>query len=112
MGLALEVDYSPCEAERHVVTLLHGGEMPTITTVSSREFNQDVSRVKKAAERGPVMITDRGRPAHVLLSIEEYQKLTARKQNILELISCPEADAIDFEIPMLGNEVYKPYDFS
>lgn len=41
----------------------------TITTLSSREFNQGVSGVKKAAKRGPVFITDRGRPAHVLLSI-------------------------------------------
>lgn len=40
-----------------------------ITTLSSREFNQDTSRAKKAADAGPVIITDRGRPAHVLLSI-------------------------------------------
>jgi prevent-host-death family protein len=43
----------------------------TITTLSSREFNQDTSRAKKAAREGPVFITDRGKPAHVLLSIEE-----------------------------------------
>ena len=49
--------------------------MPT-TTVSSREFNQDTSRAKKAAKLGPVFITDRGQPAHVLLSIDEYRKLT------------------------------------
>lgn len=38
------------------------------TTLSSREFNQDTSGAKKAANEGPVFITDRGRPAHVLLS--------------------------------------------
>ena len=48
----------------------------TITTISSREFNQDTSGAKKAASKGPVFITDRGKPAHVLLSIEDYQKLT------------------------------------
>jgi prevent-host-death family protein len=47
-----------------------------ITTLSSREFNQDTSRAKKAAAEGPVFITDRGKPAHVLLSIEEYQRIT------------------------------------
>jgi prevent-host-death family protein len=83
-----------------------------ITTFTSREFNQDTSRAKKAAERGPVFITDRGKPAHVLLSIDEYQRLTQKKKNILELLSCPEADAIDFELPILGNEIYKPFDFS
>ncbi len=43
-----------------------------ITTLSSREFNQDTGRAKKASKNGPVFITDRGRPAHVLLTIEEY----------------------------------------
>lgn len=37
-----------------------------ITTLSSREFNQDTSRAKKAALIGPVFITDRGKPAHVI----------------------------------------------
>ena len=44
----------------------------TTTTLSSRELNQDVGRAKRAARLGPVFITDRGRPAHVLLSIEDY----------------------------------------
>ncbi|AZE22438.1 VapB protein (antitoxin to VapC) [Pseudomonas chlororaphis subsp. aureofaciens] len=44
-----------------------------ITTISSREFNQDTSGAKKASRNGPVIITDRGRPAHVLLSIEDYE---------------------------------------
>jgi prevent-host-death family protein len=43
--------------------------------MTSREFNQDTSGAKKAAERGPVFITDRGRPAHVLISFEAYEKL-------------------------------------
>jgi prevent-host-death family protein len=47
------------------------------TTLSSREFNQDTSRAKKAAAEGPVFITDRGRPAHVLISIAEYRRLRA-----------------------------------
>lgn len=46
-----------------------------MTVLSSREFNQDAGRAKKAARRGPVFITDRGRPAHVLLTIEDYRKL-------------------------------------
>jgi hypothetical protein len=32
----------------------------TITTLSSREFNQDTGRAKKLAGNGPVFITDRG----------------------------------------------------
>ena len=34
-----------------------------ITTLSSRAFHQDVSRAKRAADKGPVVITDRGAPA-------------------------------------------------
>jgi prevent-host-death family protein len=45
------------------------------TTMTSRQFNQDTSRAKKAAESGPVVITDRGRPAHVLLTFHDYERL-------------------------------------
>jgi prevent-host-death family protein len=75
----------------------------TITTLSSREFNQDASGAKKAANQGPVFITDRGRPAHVLLSIAEYQKLTASPSNIVDMLAMPEADEIDFDPPRTAN---------
>lgn len=60
------------------------------TTLSSREFNQDTSGAKKAAKEGPVIITDRGRPAHVLLSIEDYLKLTGSAVSIADLLAMPE----------------------
>lgn len=60
-----------------------------LTTISSREFNQNTSEAKKAAKNGPVFITDRGRPAHVLLSIDEYRRLTGKGKNILELLAMP-----------------------
>ena len=71
----------------------------TITTLSSREFNQDSNRAKKAARQGPVFITDRGRPAHVLLSIEEYQRLTGDRRKIADLLAMPGAEDIAFEPP-------------
>ncbi len=71
--------------------------MMAITTISSREFNQDTSSAKKATLQGPVIITDRGRPAHVLLSIEEYQKLTGINANIVDLLVMPEAADIEFD---------------
>jgi prevent-host-death family protein len=58
----------------------------TITTFSSREFNQDASGAKKAASNGPVFITDRGRPAHVLLTIEDYQRLTGEHISLLRAL--------------------------
>ncbi len=67
------------------------------TTLSSRDFNQDTSRAKKAAAEGPVFITDRGKPAHVLLSIEEYRRLSGQRRNIVDALSMPGLADIDFD---------------
>ena len=82
-----------------------------ITTLSSREFNRDTGRAKRAAKKGPVLITDRGRPAHVLLSFEQYRKLTGKPQNILDLLAMPEAADIDFEPPRLNGKFLRPARF-
>lgn len=73
----------------------------TITTLSSRELNQDIGRAKKAAAKGPVFITDRGKPAHVLLSIDEYRRITGERRSLAEALSMPGLSEIDvdFEFP-------------
>jgi prevent-host-death family protein len=71
----------------------------TITTLSSREFNQDTSRAKKASLGGPVFITDRGKPAHVLLSIEAYQRLSGTRRSIVDALSMPGLSTIEVEFP-------------
>ncbi|HWX01937.1 type II toxin-antitoxin system Phd/YefM family antitoxin [Collimonas sp.] len=73
----------------------------TITTLSSREFNQHASEAKKAANNGPVFITDRGRPAHVLLSFDEYQKITGGTRKIADLLAMPGMEDIELNIPPL-----------
>lgn len=83
----------------------------TISTFSSREFNQDVSRIKKAARQGPVFITDRGHPAHVLLSIEDYLKLTQTKETIVDLLAMPDSADIDFEAPKMKGSIYRVEEF-
>jgi prevent-host-death family protein len=71
-----------------------------ITTISSREFNQDTSRAKKAAANGPVFITDRGAPAHVLLTIEEYRRLTTGRDSIIKRLGLPAGiEDVELEIP-------------
>jgi prevent-host-death family protein len=69
----------------------------SITTLSSREFNQDSNRAKKAALHGPVFITDRGKPAHVLLSIDDYRKLAGHQASIADLLAMPGVEDIDFD---------------
>lgn len=71
----------------------------TITTISSREFNQGASEAKRAASNGPVFITDRGRPAHVLMTFEDYQRLTKQKRNIADSLAMPDSTDIEFEPP-------------
>ena len=83
----------------------------TVTTLSSREFNQDTSRAKKAASEGPVFITDRGRPAHVLLSIEEYRRITGQRRSLVQALSMPGLSDIEAEFPRLS-ELSRPTDFS
>ena len=82
----------------------------TVTTLSSREFNQDTSGAKRAAEDGPVFITDRGKPAHVLLSIAEYQRLVGKQTSIVDLLSMPDVADIDFDPPKLDLKL-RPVDF-
>jgi len=39
--------------------------------------------------------------AHVLLSIEEYQRLTGNTQSIVDSLAMPNAEKIDFDPPKL-----------
>lgn len=92
----------PLTKPTDVVTCLHycWQEVATLhTTLSSREFNHDTSGAKKAALRGPVFITDRGRPAHVLLSIEEYQRLAGGNTCIIDVLAMPGVEDIAFDPP-------------
>ena len=84
----------------------------SITSITSREFNQDVSKAKRAATKGPVFITDRGHIAHVLLTIEDYQKVTDKEKSVVELLAMPDAADIDFEPPRLSNDIHRPADLS
>jgi hypothetical protein len=83
-----------------------------ITTVSSREFNQDASSAKKAAAKGPVFITHRGHPAHVLLTIEAYRKLTRSTGSIIDLLAMPQDCDIEFDPPRLKSALYRPADLT
>jgi prevent-host-death family protein len=83
-----------------------------ITKLSSRDFNQDTSRAKRAAKRGPVFITDRGRPSHVLLTVEEYQRITGGHKSIVDSLAMPAASEIEFEPPRLRGNLHKPADLT
>src|SRR5262245_42779829 len=87
--------------QSHVLLCQHcmGRGAMSITTLSSREFQQNASQAQKAAQDGPVFITSRGKPVHVLLSIEEYRRITGKQQKIGDLLYMPGAEDIELEIP-------------
>lgn len=79
--------------------------MPILT---SREFNQGVSRAKRAADEGPVIITDRGKPAYVLMRHDTYRRLCGRERGIRALLSHPESEDVEFEPPRIGDDRPRP----
>lgn len=90
----------------------------TPTTFTSREFNQDTARAKRAAKDGPVFITSRGETSYVLLTKQEYDRLKAAETNepkkfvsLAEALADnrPEAD-FEFEIPEFKG-VFKGFEF-
>lgn len=80
-----------------------------MATFTAREFNQDVSAAKRAADQGPVVITDRGEPAYVLLSISDYNGMRDKRSIVdrLEMDDdfdfdfAPEPMQVEFRIPEL-----------
>lgn len=63
--------------------------------LTSREFNRDVSHAKREARAEPVLITDRGQPTHVLMSIADFRRLTGEGENILDILAMPQATELD-----------------
>ena len=77
-----------------------------MATVSARKFNQDVSAAKRAASEGPVVITDRGKPSYVLLSIDDYRRLLADERSIVDWLSAD--DGIDLDPERLKINLQAP----
>lgn len=76
---------------------------PTIiATISSREFEHDIGRAKRAAENGPVLITDRGEPAFVLMRFDAYHRMVEGVPRIRDLLDQPGIEEIEFEPPRFG----------
>ena len=82
-------------------------------SVSSRDFNQDLSGAKRAALDGPVFITDRGKPSFVLLSIDEYQTLTKAKLSLSDAFAqLPSEINDDVEFRRLPSDLPRPANLS
>lgn len=65
---------------------------------TARRFNQDTAGAKRAAEDGPVYVTDRGRPSHVLLTFGEYARLTGGGDLVARIGADAAAGDIEFDV--------------
>lgn len=77
---------------------------------SARELNQDVGKVKRAAAVAPVSITDRGKPAFVMMTQEEYERLRARRPSLLDILSDPRPEAdfpFDPDLSFMDDEDFR-----
>jgi hypothetical protein len=76
----------------------------SITTVSAREFARDLAHAKRATTRGPVFVTDRGKPTYALLKIEDYYKLTGdNPKSLLDVMNSLPCGEFEFEPPRLDS---------
>jgi prevent-host-death family protein len=66
-----------------------------LKSFSSREFNQDVSKAKRVALDEPVFVTDRGKPTHVLLSLDSYRQLVGKSEMLADLLASAEPIAAE-----------------
>jgi len=73
--------------------------------MSAREFNRDVSAAKREANDGPVVITDRGEPAYVLLSIDDYRRMGDKAPSLVDRLSMDDEPEIEFDPVCLELEV-------
>ena len=73
-----------------------------MATMTSREFNQDVSQAKRSARLEPVFITDRGKPSHVLLSFETFRQMSGQAETIIDLLAMPDGADVDVEAARSG----------
>lgn len=61
-------------------------------TVTASEFSKKVGLYQSIAQREPVIVTSHGREEAVLISAEEYRRLTRRRRRPYLIEDLPEAD--------------------
>ncbi len=75
-----------------------GGRSPR-----AREILQTVSRAKRAAEQGLLIISVAGKPAYAVLSWEDYCRLCPDGPGVVELPAEPGVQVINFDPPRIGD---------
>ncbi|MBN2971515.1 type II toxin-antitoxin system Phd/YefM family antitoxin [Roseomonas aeriglobus] len=66
---------------------------------SSRDFNRDPASIKRAAQAGPVFITDRNKPSLVVLAIKDYERLAGRGKSLFDVLATDGDHDFEFDPP-------------
>ncbi|HEY0211775.1 type II toxin-antitoxin system Phd/YefM family antitoxin [Acerihabitans sp.] len=82
----------------------------SVTFISSRELNQNITKAKRDAFNGPVFIKSRNKITHVLLSEEAYRCITGGHKTILDVLSPPDGESFDLETERLNIQA-RPVEF-
>ncbi|TAV19414.1 type II toxin-antitoxin system Phd/YefM family antitoxin [Rhizobium ruizarguesonis] len=72
-----------------------------MSSMTGAAFNRNPSKAKKEASERPLVITDRGQAAYVLVSYAEFQ-LNWTPKTLFEAMRDPSADEREFEPARLG----------
>ncbi|MEI3853590.1 MULTISPECIES: type II toxin-antitoxin system Phd/YefM family antitoxin [unclassified Ensifer] len=70
-----------------------------LSTITSRAMCRSISIAKELAKSGPVLITDRGKPSHVLLTYDEYVRVAGRRRSLVDALAMPGLSETDLVIP-------------
>jgi len=79
-------------------------------TITSREFNRDVPAAKRAAEHGPVTITNHGRRSHVLMTAAEFDRLSGERALVGDRLWARGTEHIELELPERLRETPRKFD--
>lgn len=75
-----------------------------MSTMSSQEFNRNPTSAKRKADEGPVYVTEHGKPAYVVINIDEYRRLKGEPK--VDLVTRLQMDEYqDVEIPPVEMDI-------
>jgi hypothetical protein len=77
------------------------------TTVSIEELRRVADEVGEAPDNGPVYVTRPGKLPLVLLTVNEYRKLSGRQESIVDLPTKSEGHDLEFDSSRMTIEGYR-----
>lgn len=80
-------------------------------TFTLSELERDAASVQRAAARGPVFIVQGEARSLVVLSVEDYERLSRRPMSIAESLADRYAPDVELEIPERRIEPFREIDW-